>query len=103
MQGISICLSCKHLGDAKSTDESSGDLLVDYPVPSCTAFPNGIPVDIYYNGFDHRNKFGGEVERFGFEVLYELNNDPDMIEFAESSLNQYISIKRVMDATGYAQ
>ncbi len=99
MQGITICMSCKHLGVGEPTNQMDEK----YPVPACTAFPDGIPIDIYYNGFDHREKFGGEVERSGSAVLYEIDDNPESVTFSRNALNQYVQIRTLMDRFNDAQ
>lgn len=51
--GISMCWACKHSrGDS---DEIDGIL-----TGTCDAFPDGIPLEIYAGGFDHRKEFAGD-------------------------------------------
>lgn len=45
--------------------------------PTCKAFPNGIPVEIYEYGFDHRMKFPGDE---GIRFLPRKGVDPDAMQ-----------------------
>ena len=52
-----LCSMCAHLvHDLMAENERSQ--------PSCLAFPNGIPDDIFYYGYDHRNALGVESTLF---------------------------------------
>jgi hypothetical protein len=42
------CFECRHFGE----DE--------FGAPVCTAFPAGVPREIYFEGFDHRQPFPGD-------------------------------------------
>ncbi len=46
---LSICGACARLGPR-----------VDRPGVACAAFPDGIPDEIYVDGFDHRKPFDGD-------------------------------------------
>lgn len=49
------CLSCKHwVSPLDRADDS------DSPTQTCTAFPAGIPDDIWWNRADHRESFDGD-------------------------------------------
>jgi hypothetical protein len=50
MQNSTICFACKHLGQ-NTTIPAGVDISLFY---GCTAFPEGIPKEIWYGGFDHR-------------------------------------------------
>lgn len=50
--GIPICLACRHLAQG-SLPAASGEF-------RCTAFPDGIPDEIWNGGFDHRREFEGD-------------------------------------------
>ena len=49
MTQLSQCFSCKHYRAVEHPDATA-----------CTAFPNGIPHDIKFNDFDHRNSHIGD-------------------------------------------
>ncbi len=53
MMHMSICLFCTRRGE-----------LVDrggqFPTPTCEAFPDGVPDEIWLDMFDHRNPFPGD-------------------------------------------
>lgn len=60
-------------------------------VPTCNAFPRGIPDAILYGAFDHREEFGGEeMDENGDPILFEL--DPD----EEDSLEAYERMKELL-------
>ena len=65
MQNIAICFACKHLGK-NTTIPTGADISIFY---GCTAFPEGIPKEIWYGGFDHRKPFGLE------ETLFTINDE----------------------------
>lgn len=54
----SLCTKC----DRFEWGESGLDDDVETGV--CSAFPNGIPVEIFAGGFDHREPFGSETGLF---------------------------------------
>jgi hypothetical protein len=73
--GPVICLACRHFHRPEPEDFSA-------PVPSCTAFPEGIPEEIVEGGFDHRKSFKGDRG-----VLFELDPEfEDILRIYEKSL-----------------
>lgn len=40
---------------------------------TCDAYPDGIPDEILFGGFDHRKPFGGERKKDGKPRLFKLN------------------------------
>lgn len=95
MEGVTICFGCKHLNkvsDDVEVTESDYASFDGTQTPACAAFPNGIPREIYYYSFDHRNQFADE------KLFFELNDDPDMIEDARLSLKRYDTIIRQTSA-----
>lgn len=53
-QGKNICWACQHLQD-ETTELPGGGL-----TGVCKAFPGGIPLEIFADGFDHREPFPGD-------------------------------------------
>lgn len=53
-EGINLCWACKHLSD------EAGETPDGIPTGTCKAYPNGIPLDIFAGGFDHRQPFAGD-------------------------------------------
>jgi len=52
-EGIGMCWACKRLDDSAAVVDG-------IPVSRCEAFPDGIPLEIFVNGFDHRREFPGD-------------------------------------------
>jgi len=52
-EGIGMCWACKRLRD-------SAVRMGEFEVSTCDAFPDGIPVEIFVDGFDHRLPFEGD-------------------------------------------
>lgn len=65
---VPLCFLCAHLEMGKPGNQ----------MPSCKAFPNGIPFEIYMKGYDHREPFRNEA------VLFELSD-----EFTEEDLAEW--------------
>ncbi len=67
-----ICFACRH------RDFSGED-------PTCAAFPDGIPSEIFYGGFDHRKPFGRERKRDGKPILFDLEEgfEDDLVAYEE--------------------
>lgn len=45
---------------------------VELDMPTCAAFPEGIPDEIYVGGFDHRTEFDGDQG-----IRFEAANEED--------------------------
>lgn len=69
--GVTICDLC-------SRNRWETTVVDGISVGTCDSFPDGIPVEIYVGGFDHRKKFGDE------ELLFELAPDADEVEVEET-------------------
>ena len=54
-QGINLCWACRHL----DRDGSPAEGQIETGV--CAAFPQGIPLEIFADGFDHREPFPGDA------------------------------------------
>lgn len=52
-EGLTICWACKHL-------RADSAVVDGWMVSTCDAFPDGIPTQIFIDGFDHRKEFGGD-------------------------------------------
>jgi hypothetical protein len=53
-QGINICWACRHLKDIGAITPDGIE------TGACSAFPKGIPLDIFADGADHREPFPGD-------------------------------------------
>ena len=58
--GLSLCPYCRH-NRYESVDTAAGLVGV------CDAFPDGIPIEIFAGGYDHRQPFAGD-EGITFEL-----------------------------------
>ncbi|MDX1969766.1 MAG: hypothetical protein SFV23_21520 [Planctomycetaceae bacterium] len=47
-----MCMDCRHLSRDPDAPAFSGS--------TCDAFPAGIPIEIFIDGFDHRKRFPGD-------------------------------------------
>lgn len=52
-----ICFLCHYYEEGTAPDNESGR-------PRCKAFPEGIPMEIFNGGFDHREPLGDETITF---------------------------------------
>lgn len=67
----SICFSCQRF---RSWLEEGAPTTDKGPNAFCAAFPGGIPDEIIYNGFDHRNPLGTEqTDDSGNPILFQLD------------------------------
>lgn len=71
-----ICFMCKHLIENDQWTEGN---------PRCAAFPEGIPDEIWLNGYDHRNPLGDERVTF---QLAEGISDEQLEQWNQIALNQ---------------
>ncbi|MFC4008484.1 hypothetical protein ACFOY2_14735 [Nonomuraea purpurea] len=60
----SICDACARLRQQANPKPVSP---AERYVPFCTAFPDGVPDQIYFGGFDHRRSYPGDRN-----VLFDL-------------------------------
>ena len=58
-----ICFACKHLRRGETGESDDGA-----PTAVCAAYPDGIPLEIWKGGFDHRQEYGGEADGLRFEL-----------------------------------
>ena len=92
----SICEACIHLtvlaedADLNQFDPPEG---VVPQSMSCASFPAGIPGVIYTDGGDHDAPIGGEVEREGKPILFEM--EPGMEVVLENRRIMKETIKEV--------
>lgn len=52
--GPTICALCTRLRATAATNKAGDDVF------SCDAFPDGVPAEIQFGGFDHREPFKGD-------------------------------------------
>lgn len=52
------CITCRHW--VSPLDRSDEDAQSDEPTQICTAFPAGIPDEIWWNRADHRQPYDGD-------------------------------------------
>lgn len=55
-----ICAACRHLGE-RTVDRITKDGWFAGETPTCLAFPDGIPDEIWLGGYDHRRAFFGDL------------------------------------------
>jgi len=69
-----ICFACRHLvrGEVGEDPDTGSSTAV------CAAFPDGIPLEIWKGGFDHRRSHPDHDEVDG--VLFELDEEEDDAE-----------------------
>jgi hypothetical protein len=80
------CLACQRLLRRKDEAETApGDAL---DATRCTAYPEGIPVEIALEGFDHRRPFGGEKEG----RLFLQRADEEGLEAFQDWLSVYAGV-----------
>lgn len=75
-QGFNLCWACKRL-----REESVGDPI---QTGTCDAYPLGIPLEIFAEGYDHRNSFPGD-NGLRFEPI-----DETFAEDAVSLLQEFV-------------
>jgi hypothetical protein len=86
MQNSAICFACKHL-NKNTIAPADVDVSTFY---GCTAFPEGIPNEIWYGGFDHRKPFGLE------DTLFTINDEEEgSIGLALKALKNYEIIQGI--------
>lgn len=78
-----ICWACKNLGkgDQRTEENTSMDDLLNGA--ACSAFPMGIPKEIWLNLYDHRKPLRDE------KILFEMQDDPYLENDARLSLLDY--------------
>ena len=79
MENVAICFACKHLNqniDLKLAKD-------DFNFAGCTAFPRGIPKEIWEDGFDHRKPLGLE------DTLFTIDDEDGFIGLSLKTLKNY--------------
>lgn len=71
--GLSLCPYCRH-NRYETVDTAAGLVGV------CDAFPDGIPIEIFAGGFDHRQPFTDDPD----EVLFELDDGVTIADAEEA-------------------
>lgn len=74
--GVSLCFKCSRFRPGTSGEDDGID------VGTCDAFPEGIPVDIFAGGFDHRKPFAEESLLFEPSPGVKSEDVDAVLEFA---------------------
>ncbi len=88
----STCDSCLHLRRMDNPDYSDSDGPYAFEIYFCRAFPDGVPEDIYPNGFDHRLPYPGDKG-----IRFELKEGSE--EFLQDYEEFVPAKQRVRDVT----